>query len=540
MTSFMNAAPITVAVSFLHLLSPCVANKEELKEKSASWRNIMLLALLFICLILTYFIRVGQKNAGRNSCLGVLTFIPESIVSLGIGCLTGLALLLFDRPLLDLVAFDGSVFFVYLLPPIIFESGYSLKKKAFFRNFVSIIVFAVVGTVISTVIVAFFCYIAGLLFSPYVYPLPLLDSFIFGALISAVDPVATLAIFNSLPIDEDLYSLVFGESVLNDAVAVVLFRTLQSLRPVREETVNIVVGGNGSDVGTLEIEAQSSYHASESQSVGLAIANFFLISFGSIAIGCILALFSSLLLKMVKLKDHPSLELPVVLILSYFAYLIAEGLGLSGIMAILANGIITSHYTTAHLSRVGRLSIDNLTHSLAVASETTVFAILGVSLFSTAHHVEVGFLVVATASILAGRAANVFPLSYCLNSRRKKKITKPFRIMLWFSGLRGAIAFALAISDTGDEKALLVTTTFSIVIGSVIIFGGGTRPLVSYLNLSTASPGNDDFELEEQSAPGSFERFDEAFLAPIFGPESDVQPFEPLHEKASDADEEDL
>lgn len=137
------------------------------------------------------------------------------------------------------------MFFLVLLPPIIFESGYNLHKGNFFQNIGSILVFAIFGTAISAFVMGTGVYLLGkviyhipnhlftLLIIYYIiqlifwkinltYSLNAKESFAFGSLVSAVDPVATLAIFNALDIDPVLYMLVFGESILNDAVAIVL------------------------------------------------------------------------------------------------------------------------------------------------------------------------------------------------------------------------------------------------------------------------------------------------------------------------------
>ncbi|ELT96886.1 hypothetical protein CAPTEDRAFT_120741, partial [Capitella teleta] len=116
--------------------------------------------------------------------------------------------------------FPPTMFFLVLLPPIIFESGYNLHKGNFFANIGTILLFAIAGTVISAMIVGGGIYLLGK--AQLVYQLDLVESFAFGSLISAVDPVATLAIFQAIEVDQVLYMLVFGESVLNDAVAIVL------------------------------------------------------------------------------------------------------------------------------------------------------------------------------------------------------------------------------------------------------------------------------------------------------------------------------
>ena len=121
-------------------------------------------------------------------------------------------------------SFSPTMFFLVLLPPIIFESGYNLHKGNFFTNIGSILLFAIVGTAISALIVGGGIYVLGL--ADVVYRLNFVESFAFGSLISAVDPVATLAIFQALDVEPVLNMLVFGESILNDAVAIVLTTTV--------------------------------------------------------------------------------------------------------------------------------------------------------------------------------------------------------------------------------------------------------------------------------------------------------------------------
>lgn len=130
-----------------------------------------------------------------------------------------------DDEMLRKVTFDPEVFFNILLPPIIFHAGYSLKRRHFFRNIGSILAYAFMGTVIS-------CFIIGLIMYGFVSFMKMVgqlggdffftDCLFFGAIVSATDPVTVLAIFAELKVDVDLYALLFGESVLNDAVAIVL------------------------------------------------------------------------------------------------------------------------------------------------------------------------------------------------------------------------------------------------------------------------------------------------------------------------------
>ena len=118
--------------------------------------------------------------------------------------------------------FDPEVFFNILLPPIIFHAGYSMKKKHFFKNFGAILMFAMLGTTISCFVTAGFMYLVTLVFRSIREYFTFVDCLFFGAIISATDPVTVLAIFNDQKVNVNLYALVFGESVLNDAVSIIL------------------------------------------------------------------------------------------------------------------------------------------------------------------------------------------------------------------------------------------------------------------------------------------------------------------------------
>ncbi|XP_036099987.1 sodium/hydrogen exchanger 8 isoform X4 [Molossus molossus] len=359
--------------------------------------------------------------------------------------------------------FRPNMFFLLLLPPIIFESGYSLHKGNFFQNIGSITLFSVFGTAISAFVVGGGIYFLGQ--ADVISKLNMTDSFAFGSLISAVDPVATIAIFNALHVDPVLNMLVFGESILNDAVSIVLTNTAEGL-----------TRKNMSDVSGWQTFLQ-------------ALGYFLKMFFGSAALGTLTGLISALVLKHIDLRKTPSLEFGMMIIFAYLPYGLAEGISLSGIMAILFSGIVMSHYTHHNLSPVTQILMQQTLRTVAFLCETCVFAFLGLSIFSFPHKFEISFVVWCIVLVLFGRALNIFPLSYLLNFFRDHKITPKMMFIMWFSGLRGAIPYALSLHldlEPMEKRQLIGTTTIIIVLFTILLLGGSTMPLIRLMDIEDA------------------------------------------------------
>ncbi|XP_014292015.1 sodium/hydrogen exchanger 8 isoform X2 [Halyomorpha halys] len=416
-------------------------------EHNSSMAIFFVLCVLAIGIVLIHFMLMTHFQ-----------YLPESVVIVFLGALIGLILnLMSDQNIGNWrkeEAFSPTAFFLVLLPPIIFESGYNLHKGNFFQNIGSILVFAIAGTTISALVIGAGIYLLGL--ADVAYRLSFMESFAFGSLISAVDPVATVAIFHALDIDPVLNMLVFGESILNDAIAIVL-------------TTSVFESGNP--------------NMSSSEAVLAGINRFCLMFFASAGIGVVFALISALLLKHVDLRKNPSLEFGMMLVFTYAPYALAEGIHLSGIMAILFCGIVMSHYTHYNLSTVTQITMQQTMRTLSFIAETCVFAYLGLAIFSFKHRVEPALVVWSLILCLIGRACNIFPLAILCNKFREHKITKKMMFIMWFSGLRGAISYALSLHlEFSDEtRHVIITTTLIIVLVTTLLFGGSTMPLMKLL-----------------------------------------------------------
>jgi len=439
--------PSNVTESIESIVLPEVGSAA--KEHSSS---LAIFFLLFVIILSIFLIHLLLKVKFH--------YLPESLAMVFLGAIVGMIMMsLPEAETKRMEAFSPTMFFLVLLPPIIFESGYNLHKGNFFQNIGSILVFAILGTAISAFIVGGGVYLLGL--ADVVYKLDFIQSFAFGSLISAVDPVATLAIFQVLDVDPVLNMLVFGESILNDAVAIVM-------------TIAVIESDSNADIGIMG-------------QLGGGISRFFGVFFGSAAIGILVALLSSLVLKHIDLYTNPSLEFALMLCFIYTPYALAEGVHLSGIMSILFCGLVMSHYTHYNLSPVTQITMQQTMRTLAFVCETSIFIYLGLGIFSFPHRVELSLVVWSLVLILLGRALNIFPLSMLCNKFRSHQITKKMMVIMWFSGLRGAIAYALSLHLEFDDeiRKVLVTTTLIVVLFTTIVLGGGTMPLMKYLERRT-------------------------------------------------------
>ncbi|XP_035768618.1 sodium/hydrogen exchanger 6a [Neolamprologus brichardi] len=229
--------------------------------------------------------------------------------------------------------------------------------------------------------------------------------------------VTVLAIFNELQVDVDLYALLFGESVLNDAVAVVL-------------------------------------------SSGIVTA---------------------LVTKFTKLRDFQLLETALFFLMSWSTFLLAEACGFTGVVAVLFCGITQAHYTYNNLSPESQDRTKQLFELLNFLAENFIFSYMGLTLFTFQNHVfNPMFIVGAFVALFIGRAANIYPLSFLLNLGRRNKIRSNFQHMMMFAGLRGAMTFALSIRDTATyARQMMFSTTLLVVFFTVWICGGGTTQMLS-------------------------------------------------------------
>ncbi|CAO1349778.1 unnamed protein product [Diamesa tonsa] len=413
---------------------------------------------------------------------------------------------------IDLKAtFDPEIFFNIILPPIIFYAGYSLKRKYFFRNLGTILTFAIIGTSLSALLIGSLMY-GAVQMMPSKNSFTFLDTLYFGALISPTDPLTILAIFSDKHVDVNLYALVFGESVLNDAVAIVLSGAIQNY------------GEHYSRTGDFETHAF--IHA---------MGDFFWVFFFSLVVGVSMGCATSIMTKFTRVRDFPLLESALFVLMSYSTFLMAEVFELTGVVAVLFCGICQAHYTFNNLSDESRTRTKQLFELLNFLAENFIFSYIGVSMFSfPRHHFDPIFIITGFVCAAIGRAVNVYPLAFLINLGRKPKMPWNFQHMLFFAGLRGAMSFALAIRNTVSEaRQIMLTCTSLIVITTVIFQGGAANFLLNWLNIPVGvdeeteqltyqgvrsdveSPDNNEDQPGQSTAPPK--KNEKALLARVWG-----------------------
>ncbi|KAH0695177.1 hypothetical protein KY285_022274 [Solanum tuberosum] len=323
------------------------------------------------------------------------------------------------------------------------------------------------------------------------YRLPFVECLMFGALISATDPVTVLSIFQELGTDVNLYALVFGESVLNDAMAISLYRTMSLVRSHMSTDQNYFM---------ITIRFVETFMGSLSAGVGVgfvsALISFMFYFLPAVHLSRIFFLHHLLLTDDIdgvsanSVVSLQNLESCLFVLFPYFSYMLAEGLGLSGIVSILFTGVVMKRYTYPNLSESSQRFVSAFFHLISSLAETFVFIYMGFDIAMEKHSwSHVGFIFFSILFIVIARAANVFGCAYLVNLVRPphQKIPAKHQKALWYSGLRGAMAFALALQSVHDlpegHGQTIFTATTAIVVLTVLIIGGSTGTMLEALEV---------------------------------------------------------
>lgn len=248
----------------------------------------------------------GTRDRNIHICWSVGRLNLRLMMLICLGMTIGLILRISAGTYIQyLLIFDYQVFFNLLLPPIILASGYELHQANFFRNIGSILTFAFAGTFISAVVLGLVLWLYALIPIEQLN-LSFVDAISVGATLSATDPVTILAIFNTYKVDPKLYTIIFGESILNDAVAIVLFETAQRYKE----------GGTAGTLGLISLL----------EGIGIFLAVFF----GSLIIGVAVGIGTALGLKYTYVRRYPKIESCLIVLIAYASYFLSNGLHMSG------------------------------------------------------------------------------------------------------------------------------------------------------------------------------------------------------------------
>ncbi len=344
--------------------------------------------------------------------------------------------------------FEEVLVFLFL-PLLVFEAAYGLSTRAFFRNLVPILVLAIPAVLVSTGFVGLALH--------WTLGTPLLAALVFGALISATDPVAVVAIFRELGVPRRLLTLVEGESLLNDGVAIVLF--------------TIVLGAA----------------LGEDASIGGGVFDFVSVFFGGAVIGALLGLLAAFALPWV---DHLAAA-ALSVALAYGSFILAdEVLGFSGVMATLAAGLVLSGLAPSRASALVRAVWDALWESLGYIANALLFLLIGLAINPVLIAQHLGPIALAIVVVLAARAVAVIPLVSALEriTRIPPVGMRNEAVLIW-GGLRGgvALALALALPDALAERDLFIAMTGGVVLATLLLNATTIGWLVHRLKLDAPS-----------------------------------------------------
>jgi NhaP-type Na+/H+ or K+/H+ antiporter len=423
----------------------------------------------------------------------------------------------------------------------------------------------------ATLLTALVVFYASHMLSNWCTPIPFIEAMTFAALISSIDPIAVLSVLSNMGMtDKDtIYVVIFGESLLNDGIAIVLFETL-----VHFLDENLII---------------------DSEAISLAAVHFSVVAIGSLLIGVASGMLSTVYFWMFHGCQTPMVEVLMFFCWALFPYYVCDGIGWSGIVAAVAVGFVMDiaivgqkcdevlydvsessdkSFSTpgkrgeirerrrifdspdGHLSDEARTHIHFVAEIVATAMETAIFAYLGLFLFSHRYHWNVWHTVVAILACCLSRAIMIPTMSFLANrvtriqqrsgsvctsqqQRAQRKLTASMnghnyppappgvvidpkmQIVLWFSGLRGAMSFALvehiplydSVSGEGTPlKPELKAMTSATILFTVFVLGGYTYYVMDRLGLAPTRLSTSETELTSLlSKSASSHTHDEGF-----------------------------
>jgi monovalent cation:H+ antiporter, CPA1 family len=346
------------------------------------------------------------------------------------------------------VALTHDLIFDVVLPPLLFEAALNLRWNDLRRDLVPVIALSTLGVALCALVAA-----GGLV---ALLGWPIESALVFGALVSATDPIAVIALIKESRVTGRLSLLIEAESLFNDGAAAVLF------------TLILVWAAHGP--------------AAAQDPLG-AVTTFLIVAGGGLAAGFGIGLIAVTIAG--TSEDH-LVETALTVVAAFGSFLIAEHFGASGVLASVTAGMTMGNLGVLtekerfglSITPHGRAFVLEFWEFAAFLANSLVFLLIG-SALATVDFAREGLLslMLVIALALLGRAVAVYPVSFVF-LRSRWAIPLNQQHLMWWGGLRGALALALALALPADmpRRDDILISTFAVVAFSVIV-QGLTAPL---------------------------------------------------------------
>lgn len=421
----------------LHSVSAQAAPEATLIQQEIVF--VLLLIMISAVAIIVRKVRLPYTVALVVAGLALAVLPTEGLVKLPEGVIA----LPFNNGASDEVT--SQLILALLVPPLVFEAALRLNLRTLRREWLPIFLLAVPGVLITALLVG---NVVSLTLG-----IPIALAMVFGALISATDPVAVIAFFRTLGVDKRLSILLEGESLINDGVAVVLF------------TLAVAAAGSAAVQPTLL----------------QGVAEFVRVAGGGVLVGLATGLVAA---QIISRLDDRLVETTLSMALAFGSFVGAETLHVSGILAVLTAGLVIGSLDLQKLSPTTRITLYNFWDLLAFVANSAVFLILGLQINIGELIDQAGAVAIAVLAILASRALVVYGAAW-FSSRGHDPIPMRYRHVMFWGGLRGAVSLALALSLTGPGAENLQLMTFGVVLFTLLVQGLTIEPLIKRLDLSS-------------------------------------------------------
>jgi CPA1 family monovalent cation:H+ antiporter len=396
------------------------------------------IAPYFWLLLLTFVVAIPARR----------TNVPYALALVIAGLVVG------APGLLPQVHLEPRTLFSVFLPPLLFESALNLPAGPLRRDWKPIGLFALFGTLLSAFIIGGVASLA--------LQIPIAYTLVFGALISATDPISVLAVFKRLRAHRRLRLIVEAESLFNDGVAVVLFSV----------TLGAALGGGLSFWGSL--------------------GEFLRMAAGGVALG---AAFGWLATRVHSGLDDTLVEITLTTVVAFGSYLCAEMLHVSGVIAVVSAGLVVGNVARETAMTPGtRLEVDGFWEYAAFVVNSIVFLLIGIEAAFVHWWAHWEQVLGALLAVFAGRAA-IYPLSWIVNGLGGE-VRPAWQHILFWGGLRGALSMALVLGLPRDFPFhdILVAATFGVALFSLLAQGLTVGPLLRRLGLTEPPAGDREYQ----------------------------------------------